>query len=238
MRARTRQTVAVAGALVVALAVTAIVLVLGVIPLPDVPALSVQPKPALPGTIAYTRGERDETCVHAVRGGEDRELRCVEEYARLLGFTPDGDVAVEVFRDGPPTALVLDAGSGEVVRRMRPDRDVPRPGDPWDPWDRHTGPDGSELDARSDDGHAELLVIGPDGGERVLLSLDGPRDYRVRPAGWSPDGRFVLVIDSAGRLLVVSAAGDPQPRLVADDVSEAAWYLPGSDFGTVTLPED
>lgn len=79
-------------------------------------------------------------------------------------------------------------------------------------------------------------MVPPDGPARTLLAAEGLRDYAFLHARWSPDGEWVLVLDSVDRLLLLRAAGDPVPRVVATGVDQPAWYVPGHHRGTVPIP--
>lgn len=76
-------------------------------------------------------------------------------------------------------------------------------------------------------------------GDLVLLSYAAPgiEALIVDPGDGSPDGRWVLVTDSRGHLLVLGAAGTPGARVLADLPGPAsttpAWHVPGSPAHTL-----
>jgi hypothetical protein len=81
--------------------------------------------------------------------------------------------------------------------------------------------DGARVDVEGGDGRFRV-VVSNDNEQRTVLSLEGPDDYYVDGAAWSPDGRWIVIGDSTSsgpRLLVVSAEGDPQPRILVDNAS-------------------
>ena len=97
-------------------------------------------------------------------------------------------------------------------------------------------------------GHTTLSIQEPDRTETTLLDLDGPRDYRLTAAQWSPDGTQVLVVDSRGRLLLADPQLPGEARLLTEGAvdwygdelgtaSTVVWYVPGNVTFTVTPPE-
>lgn len=222
MSPQRRRTVAIVTAVAVAVAVVLVVVTVGIIPLPDLPTLAERPDPPLPAAIAYTQrdgGREAQQCLRVVEGADDREVTCLDEHVELVGWTADGDIAVATYGPGPPVRLEIDPASGRTVSRRRADHGSP----PRRLPEAHRRDDGTELHTTARDGHAELLAVAADGTSRVLLALDGPRDYRLRDAHWAPGGAWVAVVDSADRLIVVRADGAPAPRVAAEDIADYAW---------------
>ncbi len=62
------------------------------------------------------------------------------------------------------------------------------------------------LSERSEDA-AEISVTSPTGRERRIVSIDGPDSYWFAEPQWSPDGRWILLSDIKGRLLIVDERG-------------------------------
>jgi DNA-binding beta-propeller fold protein YncE len=87
--------------------------------------------------------------------------------------------------------------------------------------------DGAEAVVRhgDDDGSWEVQVV-QDGTTRTVLSASGPDDYSMWGAQWSPDGRTIVVFDSARRAIAVAADGEPNPRVIATNADRLAWYQP------------
>jgi hypothetical protein len=78
--------------------------------------------------------------------------------------------------------------------------------------------DGSEVEVPygDDDQRARIVARSPvDGRERTLVSVRAPADYSFETVVVSPDRRFLLVVDSEGRLLVGRADGSSGLRLLA-----------------------
>lgn len=218
----TRRTVAIVAAAAVGITIVVVVVTVGLIPLPDIPSLAEQPDPPVPARIAFLQGgdgREEPRCLWIVDGSDTREVTCLDGYAQVVGWTDDGRVEVTRLDRGPATVLEVDPTSGEIVQRRRRDDEAPMP--PW-PSPRERA-DGTLLETAGSDGHVALVAAPRTGRSRVLLALDGPRDYRLDNPTWSPDGEWAAVVDSAGRLIVLRVTGDPQPRIVADDVTGYAW---------------
>jgi hypothetical protein len=101
---------------------------------------------------------------------------------------------------------------------------------------RRVRADGSRLEVTASDGRVVLRVRDPQGEARELLRADGPRDYGYPQVQWSPDGRWVLVLDSRERLIVVSEDAGVAPRALAEDAASPAWFIPGRSAYSVELP--
>jgi hypothetical protein len=237
-----RRVLSVMAALTVVAASLAIILLFGLIPLPTFGSLIEDPDPVVPGTVAFVRmSGADRPCVHAVPagGGEQRRVWCADEemyFAGQFGWTPQGSIAIllsEPRESEGPTWLVIDPGSGRIVRRETV---------PWGPKepgsdvmsDRRTW-DGSRLVTQRPEPGRVLLRIEKPGEAETRLSLNGPRDYDLVDVQWSPDGQWVLIRDSALRLAVVDVADSSAPGLIAEDVEGAAWFIEGWDRYTIDL---
>lgn len=239
---RHRPAIAIAGAAVVVVVTILMILVFGLVPVPSFPSLAEEPDPSVPGTVAFVRSDQEQQCLSIVPagGGEITDLQCTTEWYGLeaLAWTPDGALAAAAYAGGAPEVAVFDTTTGEEVDRVA----VGDP-DPVAAWqrERQERDDGSRLLLSGGvGGEATLRVRDPDGSRRDLIHVEGPRDYRFTAAQWSPDGAWVLVADTRGRLLVVAAEGDPNPRtLVAGrgDVPQGfAWYVPGETAYTFEPP--
>lgn len=242
MTPQRRAVVSIVAAVSVLVIVTVVILVFGVIPLPDFPSLADQPDPSIPGTVAYM--EYDETpCLFTVpaSGGAGREAWCGREYVEFPAWTSDGLLVVTDW-DGAPTYVLIDPTSGAEV-------DVVPAGDqfndpdplPYQGTARQERADGATVHTDGVRGGTSSVIVRVDGHDQTILSIQGaPSDYRFYEAQWSPDGEWVLVSDTEGRLLIVGATGTPAARMLMDGLEkwgpQAAWYIPGNDTYTVDIP--
>jgi hypothetical protein len=223
-----RTVLAIVLSVVVVAAALTVVLVFGVIPLPDYPSLVENPDPSIPGTIAFV-SEEEPAClgVVAASGGPVRELRCGSVEVGMLAWTSDGLIVTLDFTAASPRFLLVDPVSGGVVDTV--------PAGVGDPGSlvietETTRADGAEVFTDDTKGTATVKVRVPNQETQVVLAAEGPHDYRFDVATWSPDGRWVLVVDSEGRLLIVGATGEPTARVLVTGASRwmtAAWYIPG-----------
>jgi hypothetical protein len=120
-------------------------------------------------------------------------------------------------RDGACLYAVPAGGGAEEEVGCGPDVHERRP--PGDLRER----DGQRLETDGFDGRARVVLRGADGERTTLLEVRGPRDYGFWEAQWSPDGKWVLVVDSVERLLVVPADGGGDARILAEDASAPHW---------------
>jgi hypothetical protein len=232
MNSSRRLVVAVAGLVVLAGVAVVAVFALGVRHVPDYPTLAEQPDPPLTGTIAWSGWTDDQgPCTWlAELGSEPRQLWCGEEpdapfgYAAWQGFDESGNLIVASYRVGPDTEestlFTVDPDTLEVIAE--------RPIDASErPPDLTVRDDGAEAVVRhgDDDGSWEVQVV-QDGTTRTVLSASGPDDYSMWGAQWSPDGRTIVVFDSARRAIAVAADGEPNPRVIATNADRLAWYQP------------
>ena len=242
-----RSTLGIIASVVVLAVVLVVVLVFGVIPYPDFASLSAQPDPSIPGTIAFMQGD-DPPCAMTIpaSGGPAFEVGCGWEMGGDgLAWTVDGMLVTLDFRGPTPDYVVLDPATGAVIERLPADVDSPEPLFERPDLATHDGMTvmaGSSAMLsrdRADKGAVIWVSREGDAAPTVLLEVDGPRDYRFQWATWSPDGNWVLVSDSLDRLLIVSATGDPTPRILVEDVqswSRPSWYIPGLTEGTFPIP--
>lgn len=215
------RTIALVGAIAVVVAVAVVVASLGVIRYPAVPTLEEQPRPEVPGRLAYIRWDEGTSCVRVVDArGEDREIRC-DDALGSVRWVGDDRLAVEI-HGGPDIHVeTVDVRTGEVVAVDTGDdagRDIEHT-----VWPAAEREDGAVAVTMARDGTAELQVVEPDGTRRTVWQADGPESYRFAAAGWSADGDWLLIRDSRQRTIVLRATGDPAPRLWITDAWEVAW---------------
>lgn len=241
MTPRRRTVMAVVASVLVLAAVTAVIFVFGVIPLPDFPSLADRPDPSIPGTVAYVVHER-ESCIMTVpaSGGVPREVWC-GGYADVPTWTAGGLLVVtDYFAE--PVYVLIDPATGREVDRVPIETGTDGAPKTY-PYDlRRRRPDGAVVFTDwARDGAAVVRVRFADGSERTILSVEnGPRDYNFPDAQWSPDGSRLLISDSAGRLIVAGVEGNPDPRVLVEGLETwafgAAWYIPGYDTYTIDVP--
>jgi len=203
-----RSVAALIAAAVLVVGVVVLVLVLGVARPPALPTVAEQPDPAPPASVAWTRWQEGFACVDTLApDGTVTEIACDLQGEEILAWDADG-IALWVW--GPREMVeILDPATGEVVDTR------PASGQLLDerPMDA--------LRVRHDDGR--LTVQLRDTGE-VLWEVDAHANYRVREGSLSPDGEWVAMFDSAGRLLVAPTDGSVEPRVWHED--DEQWQSP------------
>jgi hypothetical protein len=242
MASRSRTIGASVAAVLVVVGVVAVILVFGLVPAPEFPTLAEQPDPAIPGTIAYVE---QDACIFTVpaSGGLPNEVTCGDEFSYgSVDWTADGLLVVESF-GMTPALQVLDPRTGEIIDEVYLGLGEEPPASPMAAaFERTERADGARIRTRAkSDGSAEVITVSAEGTRRTLLAVeDAPRDYRFYGEQWSPDGNWVSVWDSEGRLIILRASGDADPRVlveVAGSFARSAWFIPGDATYTVDLPE-
>ena len=140
---------------------------------------------------------------------------------------------MQEFTGGTERFLIVEPATGETSERVAigdVEMEIARL------WDQYgTSTDGSTLLTRTSEGQATLWVEEATGTRRTILEAEGPKDYSFNSASWSPDEEWILLQDSEGRLIIVAAEGDPNPRVVAESSNgwmTASWFMPGRTEGT------
>ena len=247
MKSERRAIVSIVAAVSVLVAVTAIIFVFGVIPLPDFPSLAEQPDSSIPGTVAYLAFENEfgnEPCLVTVPASGGRVVEwvwCGRQYVEFPSWTADG-LLVVVDYTAQPSYLLIDPATGTAVDRIPQDN---QPGEPvplpYSSTVRQERPDGARVRTDGGRGGDASVVVRINGEDQTILSVENaPSDYSFIDVQWSPDGAWVLVSDTAGRLLIVGADGNPGARVLVDGLqpygAQAAWYIPGNTTYTVEIP--
>lgn len=194
---------------------------------PVFPLLGGDPDPALQGTVAYY--SLGSACVRlvAAAGQPSRDVLClpVQEgktqgfYGPLLAWLPDGRLQVTAFFQAedlsfsPGWQKIVDVNTGEVeevaaaeVPAAPPEVAAPVP-----------GPHGEQIEVTSDGGRVEI-VLSDAGGSRTLLATKGDTYYCIEaPPTWSPDGKWIVVEDCHGRILLITVEEPAVTRLLTAD---------------------
>ena len=187
-------------------------------PIPDLRAVDADPPLPATGLVAYVGPAGEEASDHgracvfvvpAAGTSAPRRLGCAGQdgFPRRvvhLSWSPTGDLVVQ----GPPTTepVILPADGG----RLAPDA---MPG-----AKRGSGrvrADGTEVHLAEITHDKAQIAVTPLGGRpRTIATLDGSDHYQFGWPQWSPDGRWILFSDTAGRLLILSAEGGEIRELV------------------------
>jgi dipeptidyl aminopeptidase/acylaminoacyl peptidase len=234
---------ALAAGLVVVLVLTAPA------PLPEYPALGEVEDPGLQGVLAYVAadardadGELGRRCAYTVdlATGVSVDVTCGDSIGFALGWTEDGRLVVEdhdavQHRDphfGRGLLLIDPLGSNEsetVAWEGRPETF-------W-PDDLERREDGAVVNAETDG--RGVVIRHRDGSTESLLPTDEALSgYRVTDVQWSPDGEYVVVLDSVGRVIVAASEGESRPRVILADHGpelNVAWYVEGTNRHTIPL---
>lgn len=238
MNTRTRAVVAAMTSTIVLVAVTGVILYFGFIPLPEFPSLAERPDRAIPGTMAFSSSGEEGYCIHTMlaSGGPVHDVTC-RGPSGPLGWTAQGELVAGDFSGDRFELVVLDPEAGFELRRFPSADGAPLGGD------RSVRGDGARIVVEAlAEGSSQVLVV--EGGVRrtVLMVSSAPRDYYLRSWGqqWSPDGAWIAVWDSEGRLLLMGATGTPEARMLVDADEfhgDAAWFIAGNPTYTVEVPE-
>lgn len=192
-----RRSVAIWSSVGLVVAAVVAVALFGIVRPPDVPDLG-QSGSELPAAVAGLRDTGDRQCVVIVApDGGERTGHCAERFAELV-LDDDGRLLLVSYEGSGEVATVLDPVTGEPRGREVRDRTgPPRPGG---------GDPEPTVAIDSVDGQLEISLL-TDEGERLLARLDDPRGYDLRQGSWSPDQRWLLLLDSEDRVLAVSRDG-------------------------------
>ena len=209
---------------------------------PDYPSLAASPDNTIPGTVLYTHSVADEgNCIYAVpaAGGEPQQIMCADRRIQRFGWASDGRILIRRKVAGEPFYIQIDADTGEQISSV-PVADVSKTDrrriDPalnrW--FDKKKRADGTVLRMPNYD----VVVRSPEGEKKKILKLadDVSSTYSFYGMQWAPDGEWVLLSDSVGRLLIVAADGDPSARVLVAEGSTyplPAWFIPGNPTNTV-----
>jgi len=223
----------IVGAAVVGVAVAGFFVVRGLVaysrPNPVFPSLADSPDPSLQGTVAYY--DISTSCVRmvAAAGQPSRDVLCLSEeetfnpaqdaYGPLLAWLSDGRLQVTMFLWGERHTeaeaagwwqKIVDVTTGaveEVPAAAVPDT-LPETTEPA------LGPSGEQVEVTSGGGHVEIVLTDA-AGSRTLLSTVGSTDYTVKvPPTWSPDGRWIVVENGAGEVVLITIDNPAVTRIL------------------------
>lgn len=218
---------AAAGIVVVGVVVVAVLVVRSRFgPVPAYVAIAAAPDPPVTGLIAFPVGPRRSdagppvSCVRvqAAAGGAERELTCESNLMTLL-WRDQGTLVVVSWRLDTDHGVAsypvteYDPVTGDVVSRWAERNPNASSVTPQRGRRRSDGMSVSIFDGR------RVVLRSERGATQLVLDLDdegAPRSYRIEAIDFSPDGRWLIAGDSAGRIIVIDPAGAIRPRVLAD----------------------
>ena len=185
-------------------------------PLPRFEPVTAAPALDTSGVVAYVerRGNDGRGCVFVVSASgatPPRKLGCagdgtVPDPVGSLSWTDDGDLEVNALYPEPePLVLPVGAGPGSPVAVPEVERT------------RGYRNDGTLVRLAELSEKAQISLQSVEGDQRIIATLDGPDSYQLGSPQWSPDGRWILVSDTEGRLLILSEDGAQVRELVPPD---------------------
>lgn len=200
---------------------------------PQFRALSGDSAPAPSGFIAYVIRQRDRSSsaqpgcvwvVHASGAQAPRRLGCsgrgrVPDTISGLSWTASGDLQVHPGRGaGTPAVLRVYAGRALPEAIAESDRVNGR---------RSDGAIVSTTRApAAPQGTAQLVLTDPSGATRSLASVQWQGAYSFGEPQWSPDGKWILLSDAHGRLLIADGRGTEIRQLLPARRSRALIAAP------------
>lgn len=198
-----RPRLALAGAVGIVVLVVAAVVVFGLVPYPDLPTVEEVPDPPLTARLALMTFGMDGPCLDVVEpDGERRQVACGSQFEGFgLSWLNDDEVRIASGFD-ERRHLAVDVDTGAI-------RTVEAP--------EETSPPDDSLMTVGQDGRTAVEVRRSDGSTEVLFELEGPARYSLFQPMSSSDGRWVVVQDSIGRVLVVPSDGGPVRVWLDDD---------------------
>lgn len=201
--------------LLIAAAVLLIAVVVGVVLFgvqrpPTLAALTDEPTPAVSSQVAWVDWTGERTCLRIGEvDGRVRDVRCGGLDGDLVAWTEDG--LLMTGWDG--RMLTVDPRTGATSSRAG----ILEP----------AGHVATVTRVERDDQHLRVILESGDsveGADVELWRTEAPDAYDVRASSRSLDGRWVALVDTADRLLVVPADGSSAPRVWASGVDH--WQAP------------
>lgn len=226
-----RTTVAIVAA-AIAFAVIAIYVIIAHTPAPDFQSIRGSGV-AVPGRVAFMRWD-DGNCLMAIAatGDGEREVTC-EIDGGTVTWTSDGNLAMLAYGRESGEVVVIDPETGATLFRREAAGLESRLYSGREARIRRA--DGARVETVEEDGFDIVRIRQTGENPRDLIRVTGPGSYSFWDVQWSPDGAWVLAVDSLNRMIVVAADGSVGPYLLADDVNEPAWYIDGETRYTVEI---
>jgi hypothetical protein len=167
--------------------------------------------------------EREDTClvVYSVAGGA-RELTCELDGGEILGWQ-DGRIGLRSWSNVGEEWVVVDASSGAVLSRQLLSAEDTK---------RFLNATTSVVRVAHKDG---VMTVTLASTGATLWTVEAPTNYRAEVSALTADGRWVAMIDTARRLLLVPADGSSGPFVWLDDIE--GYWEPIRWEGTGELPE-
>ena len=193
--------------------------------IPEFPSLVDTPDSSLHGTVAYLDWSYPG-CLHVVSasGSYARDLGCPG--GTNLMWLPDGRLQI-----WPYTGAEVPGGAGQPIfgkifdvtagtsEDMASSDIPPQSGADNGPI---LGPNGERVTVSKSGDTIELATDGPSGSTTLLSIPEAGEQYEMTVWGWSPDGAWVMMYDSAARLLIVTTSKPSTARVLATEIGQAA----------------
>lgn len=207
-------------------------------PNPEFASLAENPDTSLRGTVAYYDVNTQCVRIVAAAGVPSQDVVCLTEdetsnpehdtFGPLLAWLPDGRLSVTMFWWGedlaesealPGWQKLVEVTSGAIEEV--PAAELPGILPSASPV---PGPNGEQVEVRSRGGSVEIVLVDA-AGSRTLLSAKGNPDYWVKvPPTWSPDGRWIVVENGPGEILLITVDEPAVTRVLAvDAMSWLGW---------------
>lgn len=166
-----------------------------------------------PGGVALLQWDDRGEClaIHAIRpDGTAAASGCDSSLEGIVGWTPEG-IVVTAWLDDGQVLRTYDPQSLAMVSSVASSKgSASAPG----------GDIGTET---SSDG---VMTVYWGADYHVLWRVDAPANYRVESGTRSPDGRWFVLTDTAGRLLLVPADGTSSPLVWVTGLGTRPWPGP------------
>lgn len=188
--------------------------------IPTFPSLAAFPDRTLHGTVAYNAlavatPKGKQGCVYAVTvsGGIPTLLFCADQPKAMgadLKWLAGGRL-LATDQYAARWRKFIDVKTGFITNRPGVKVAVPVTSDSY----TVKGPRGMSVTTRVNSGSLTISLV--DGSvTRTLLKVGVPPNYSVNRPEWSPDGSWIVVEDSAARILVITTNAKSSTRILID----------------------